>query len=555
MNIKELLLQALAEYLELFPSQNQAIVSEIEKEFLCDEKWNSIDGYLLTDLLKGILEKLGVKEFSEQYWQSPIVHAFFVHFIKDDQLIAKCPDAFVVGRIQEASEKMGMPKFLEIQRNCLKAAKKDSESAKKLEFLLSIVDGLNHDLAATEKTTHAPLLHFGPSGLPLIGPQPTYSTEEHEIIGRNVTLYDHRYEVISQPLPVYAYDADKKIPVRRPHEELTYGEMVALAGDYYGAETPISDKKDQEARKLFVAHYNDMAKDGVQKEKIKIFDIASAHHSAYYETLLYIWHLGWHYKTLLANNFDHFYPDSWIAYEAGHAEALAMALKSHELRVAGKNEESQQYLYLAYSMNAFACHFLSDNFAGGHVEVPRRALAEVFGKTKCGKKVHDMHDDDGDHGVIVEGPLADGTRGKWTLYGDGCYPKSENEKNRYALGLVMQASADEIYEVLAHGKNGMPKGESKVKECLPKPVKPEDDPKQRYPLYRVRDGKLEARKSSSDRRCSKYKVIGKVDAREHYLASSPCLFIGKTVTSRPFVTDKKLMDDGYQLHAPAGLVR
>lgn len=66
----------------------------------------------------------------------------------------------------------------------------------------------------------------------------------------------------------------------------------------------------------------------------------------------------------LANiNWDHFSDDARTAYNAGHYAALLVAAGG-----------SKQNLLSAYSMNAFADHFLEDSFAAGHARTPQRVL-------------------------------------------------------------------------------------------------------------------------------------------------------------------------------------
>ena len=66
------------------------------------------------------------------------------------------------------------------------------------------------------------------------------------------------------------------------------------------------------------------------------------------------------YLGLAKINWDHFGADARTAYNAGHRTALEAAVK-------GDLED-------AYTMNAFADHFLEDSFSAGHLRTPRRLL-------------------------------------------------------------------------------------------------------------------------------------------------------------------------------------
>ena len=65
------------------------------------------------------------------------------------------------------------------------------------------------------------------------------------------------------------------------------------------------------------------------------------------------------------NNMDHFGEDAWRTYKAGHTIALRKA------KAGTRNPEK---LKEAYMYDAFALHYLTDQFASGHVRSPREAL-------------------------------------------------------------------------------------------------------------------------------------------------------------------------------------
>lgn len=61
------------------------------------------------------------------------------------------------------------------------------------------------------------------------------------------------------------------------------------------------------------------------------------------------------YLNLASSNYDHFGDYAWIAYQTGHQLALEQAILARQTQDPAKLE-------LAYAMNAFATHFLSDRF-------------------------------------------------------------------------------------------------------------------------------------------------------------------------------------------------
>jgi hypothetical protein len=160
----------------------------------------------------------------------------------------------------------------------------------------------------------------------------------------------------------------------RPGLTLTYGEVVALAGDYYG--TP-----EELAAELTPAVAEAIRGVTPQDEG----------------TFLLNTHRGWFDYAMLANeNQDHFAPRSWARYARHHAEALRLALNKN--------------LDAALVRNAFADHFLTDAFASGHLRVPRDGLVGLSGALPTRK----MHDEENVHGLWVQS--ASGF--VWRAYGD-----------------------------------------------------------------------------------------------------------------------------------------
>jgi hypothetical protein len=167
---------------------------------------------------------------------------------------------------------------------------------------------------------------------------------------------------------------------------LTYSQINGLAGDFYGTYDPISDGKDDQDRSVcFMRAYNTLADGGPcqPKEAIDILAVLQGEVDAVNEALanhqdpsviyaqlpdvsmkLQLITVGRSgipgYLGLAEINWDHFGVDARITYNAGHATAIQKVISGD--------------LEGAYTMNAFADHFLEDLFSAGHLRTPRRLL-------------------------------------------------------------------------------------------------------------------------------------------------------------------------------------
>jgi hypothetical protein len=160
----------------------------------------------------------------------------------------------------------------------------------------------------------------------------------------------------------------------RPDITLTYGEVVALAGDYFATPEELTAELTPAVAEAIR---------GVTPQDEGTFLLNT--------------HRGWFdYASLANENQDHFAPRSWARYTQHHAEALELAL--------GKNLDA------ALVRNAFADHFLTDAFASGHLRVPRDALVGLTGALPTRK----MHDEENVYGLWVQS--ASGF--VWRAYGD-----------------------------------------------------------------------------------------------------------------------------------------
>ena len=244
-----------------------------------------------------------------------------------------------------------------------------------------------------------------------------FEAAEHENIGNKVKLRFPAQNPNSGKREQNVLGANRHL--RLPNGlQLTLGQIIALAGDFYGVpEKPIidpfekHDKMTTGRRKRFIAAYSTLANaeyDGIKKELDQILKIMTEEKSQIeaalerqegrvtisdndghvcmvpkdvYEklgnSLVKKWdeQTGgkWIFKVpvisgrmmkLAENNHDHFLPYAKDAYIAGHELALE---KAREASKAGNQEKKIKLLEEAYSIDAFACHFLTDSFSSGHL--------------------------------------------------------------------------------------------------------------------------------------------------------------------------------------------
>lgn len=147
------------------------------------------------------------------------------------------------------------------------------------------------------------------------------------------------------------------------------------------------------------------------------------------------------YLKLAIENFDHFSPNNLVAYKIGHRAALQQALIAHQT-------QKQADLEIAYAMDAFACHFLSDRFAAGHLRTPRIELKDKVSPAVLGSLLSNyMHNEENKYGVHVHNKLGD----RWVIFGDFSYFNPFNQTSRELLSKALQQSADDVFSVYYSG--------------------------------------------------------------------------------------------------------
>ena len=297
-------------------------------------------------------------------------------------------------------------------------------------------------------------------------PSLRFEGAEHTAIGDNTRL-----RFVENAEPVLA----QNVPLHLPNGlALTYGQVLALGGDFYGVvDRPINEGATPADRlQRFSAAFDTLATLPtsrseapqilaiMQKEidavKQAIKDGKPPHeaYDALGDTLSEEWNkitgggsfvsalfpLG-RYLKLAANNADHFGEWARQAYIAGHTAALQTAAAAHA-------SQDELQLERAYAMNAFADHYLTDLFSSGHLRVPRKAMAVAVTPSDLGSLItRFMHDEDSKFGLKVRNARGE----QWRAFGDKRYFEAADTDNRNQVNQAVQDSADEVYAAYSSG--------------------------------------------------------------------------------------------------------
>ena len=170
--------------------------------------------------------------------------------------------------------------------------------------------------------------------------------------------------------------------------EIEFGQIIALAGDFYGLpKQPIIDpskgqNEDSGRQQRFRDAYDKLArapKKELMKELIKLLATLEKESKNGKTIDAKTWDkitggkwLGplpmekGRMLQLAENNHDHFLPHAKDAYLTGHHLAIDKAREAGYYHL-GDEDEHKRLLHEAFSLEAFACHFLTDSFASGHI--------------------------------------------------------------------------------------------------------------------------------------------------------------------------------------------
>jgi hypothetical protein len=278
---------------------------------------------------------------------------------------------------------------------------------------------------------------------------------------------------------------------------LTYGQVIALGGDFYGdPDQPVCTAADPKAQ--FMSNFKTLGVSGTEakqilniankyefipiEDRIKKGQAPSGAFSTIPWTLSGLYLMSdedtafdqatgagissiispGRYLKLAKTNFDHFGVDAMTCYRVGHILAQEMAIQ------AKKNNQPED-LKLAYAINAFADHFLTDLFAAGHMRTPRRQLSEyLYGfDVAAGFCSKLMHDEDNKFGLWVENARGD----RWVAFGDARFRDRCSTANRIVMKKAIQQSMDDVWSAYVKGAVVCSDDQGEVFSYFPKIIK------------------------------------------------------------------------------------
>jgi hypothetical protein len=271
----------------------------------------------------------------------------------------------------------------------------------------------------------------------------------------------------------------------------TFGEIICLAGDFYAhlddesaamfadVWPPLSglvgwvggdyraarlrtDSGSKVRALLETIHAEGGEKRGVVSEFARTAVNTTAHH---YPLRRYL--------ALASQNYCHFgspdpsrVPDEALAaYRSYHGLALRRAAEARADKVAWLN---------AVITEAFACHFLTDLFASGHMRVPRRALSERFGVVKGALSMSGgMHDEDNHLGLWCRSRHEDHSKQVvWRAFGDGRLLSDAADLHLRQVQEAVRRSVAEIFEANRGGAPNLPGHDERAEALIPQPLPP-----------------------------------------------------------------------------------
>lgn len=345
-------------------------------------------------------------------------------------------------------------------------------------------------------------------------------TKEHTELGNALrldTINDNPYLRKDEQGVLYLHlqrFGEEGLPESMPLE-LSAGEIIAMAGDYYTqadwtmdldlpncedfesaeelgfhlVEKPIEEK---ETTALIMA-YNNLAAPHVSREDIDtIYSINNTQYIPFSSTLnSYIQQIMLNirvknYGEMLVRNQSHFSPWSVRAYLLGHSIALRYAHLSYELKQLAGNSNyysdnpdliaikhyllnnnpaqtkeelidlAHRYHAQAYSIELFSFHYYSDHYATGHMSMVgdlRVILPEKFGTlgSILANNIHDELNRIGIYTYRPYDPTPDPTEPPTRAHGDGTFDTCLNESNKKQCIEGMSASLQDINHVLSGG--------------------------------------------------------------------------------------------------------
>ncbi len=218
--------------------------------------------------------------------------------------------------------------------------------------------------------------------------------------------------------------------IRVATKGLTYGEILALSGDAYGAFTDRTGKARSTFEALDIAPLSEI---------VELIPLMHGKHttSAQLEDAT-----GGRYMRLAKLNIPHFSSvpvgqrnvDVWRAM---HRDAIMLAMQART---------DPRFENRAWGLNAASDHFLTDAFSAGHMRTPRAALLAQGDLGNFESKI--LHDLDNTFGVEVTNRRGDKS---WIAYGDDHLDAPENAKNRAYVREAVELSKQDIANAVVQG--------------------------------------------------------------------------------------------------------
>lgn len=214
-----------------------------------------------------------------------------------------------------------------------------------------------------------------------------FEAGEHQWLGREgLYLACEKFGITRSPF--------MRLQRREGDEVFSYGELVALSGDFYGSPRELFEEKPSPLPWLYEANDLSDLRKCFQTELAWIEDERRGLNVGYpNESIALVWNSK-SMVELALNNDMHFGWHNIVAYCRHHAEALKLASQADQ-----QNDKDPTWRRAIF-YNAFADHFLTDAFAAGHVRVPRsqiRAWAKKnnWSENLAGGLSKVLHDQDG----------------------------------------------------------------------------------------------------------------------------------------------------------------
>ena len=223
---------------------------------------------------------------------------------------------------------------------------------------------------------------------------------------------------------------------------LTYGEVIALAGDFYEDVDSLN-----------------------RASLVEVFDLIRLIHGPATTADLQA-ATGGRYLDLASRNVSHF-----SNVPAGQSNRDTWRrMHSHALMLARQGSANPAMVNQAWLANAAADHFLTDSFSGGHIRTPRATLMAQGSLGNVESKIE--HDLDNDFGVEVTNDRGDPP---WISYGDERLGAPGNAVNRARAVEATELSKRDISDALAQGMRYVDPRPYPAERLIPRPTNPAID--------------------------------------------------------------------------------